>query len=370
MKVRTALVLCALGLLMLPLVLCTGCGKQEKQRGIMNVSYDPTRELYSEYNEMFAEHWKNKTGESIIVEKSNAGSRAQSRSVQSGMPADVVTLAIAIDIDDIAKAKVPGSEETLMNPAWQKQFPNNSCPYTSTIVILVRKGNPKQIKDWDDLAKEGVRIITPNPKTSGGACWNYLAIWGYALEKELSSAGGFAALKDPSKAEQVKAAQEKAFQFTKSIFKNALAQGMPTGARDATDEFVKRGNGDVFLAWENEAILSKQVKEEEGLEIIVPSVSIKAEPPVAIVDANVKAHNNRDIAEEYLNYLYDPACQEVIARHHFRPSNEEVAKKHLSKYPALRVFSIDEVFGGWGAAQKVHFNADGTFDRMMNELSK
>ncbi len=353
------------GLLLLLPMFFVGCDNQQgKQRGVFNVSYDPTRELYSEYNEHFAEYWKNKTGETITVERSNHGSRAQSRAVQSGMEADVVTLAIAMDIDDIAKSK-----GALLPTDWQKRLPNNSCPYTSTIVILVRKGNPKQIKDWDDLAKEGVRIVTPNPKTSGGACWNYLAIWGYALEKSLAPVGGFAALKDPAKAKEVEEAQKKAYEFTKSVYANARKQGMPGGARDATDDFVKRGNGDVFLAWENEAILSQQVKVDDGFEIIVPSVSILAEPPVTVVDAIVERHKNRDIAEEYLKHLYEPEAQEMIARHHYRPTDPKVAEKYRDKYPELRLFSIDNVFGGWSEVQKTHFNANGMFDKMITELS-
>lgn len=352
-------------LLLFPLLFWLGCGTESgKQRGVFNVSYDPTRELYSEYNEDFAIYWKEKTGETILVERSNGGSRAQSRAVQSGMEADVVTLAVAMDIDEIAK-----SRGKFLPLDWQSRLPHNSCPYTSTIVLLVRKGNPKQIKGWEDLTQEGLKIITPNPKTSGGACWNYLAIWGCALEKELAPSGGLVILKDSSKGKEIEEAQKKAYEFTKKIYANARSQGMPGGAREATDDFVKRGNGDVFLAWENEAILSQLVKKEEGFEIITPSSSILAEPPVAIVDAVVERHGNRDIAEEYLRHLYDPESQELIARHHYRPSNPEVAAKHHEKYPELQLFTIDDVFGGWETAQKVHFNANGMFDKMITELS-
>ncbi|MDO5554923.1 MAG: sulfate ABC transporter substrate-binding protein [Planctomycetia bacterium] len=368
-----------LGLTLLTLlaVVNTGCNTSDpneagagsgKTRHFLNVSYDPTRELYAEYNTLFVDHWRQKTGEIIECEKSNGGSRAQARAVQSGMEADVVTLALAMDIDEIAKSK--GGRPGLLPSDWQKRLPNNSCPYNSTIVFLVRKGNPKGIHDWDDLTKEGVKIVTPNPKTSGGACWNYLAAWGFALNRELKDVGGLAALADPDKSEQVAKAQKAAYDFTKSVFKNALAQGMPGGARDATDAFVKHGNGDVFLAWENEAILSQQAKADEGFEIVVPSISIKAEPPVAVVDANVLRHNTSDIAEEYVNYLYDPAVQEVIAKHHFRPSNPDVAAKYEQKYPPLTVFSVDEIFGGWTQAQREHFNSDANFDKMLVELNQ
>lgn len=350
------------------LLIFMGCGSEKQQRELFNVSYDPTRELYTEYNEAFTKYWFDKTGEQITVQKSNAGSGGQSRAVQSGFQADVVTLALAFDIDDIAVEK--NGRPGLLDKDWQKKLPNNSCPYYSTIVILVRKGNPKNIKNWEDLLKSDVKIVTPNPKTSGGARWNYLAIWGYALDKELASVGGLAALNDPAKAKEVEAAQKKAYEFTKKIFANAVAQGMPTGARDATDDFVKRGNGDAFLAWENEAILSRLVKKNDGFEIVVPSMSIKAEPPVAVLDRLVEQRGTRDIAEEYLKHLYEADSQEMIARNHYRPILPEVVEKHKKDFPELRLFTIDDVFGGWLKAQREHFNSDGQFDKMMIEISK
>ena len=356
---------------MMPLVfalLFTGCGSQEQVREFCNVSYDPTRELYKEYNQIFAEYWLEKTGETLEIEDSHAGSGAQSRSVRSGKEADVVTLALAFDIDDIAAEK--DGKPGLLRADWQKLFPYNSCPYISTIVILVRKGNPKNIKDWDDLTKEDVKVITPNPKTSGGARWNYLAIWGYALDKELADIGGLDALKEPEKnKERIEKAGQAAYDFTKKIFANAVNQGMPTGARDATDDFVKRGNGDAFLAWENEAILSQQVMADQGFEIVVPSVSMRCEPPVAIVDTVADRRGTRVIAEEYLNYLYTPEMQDVIAKHHYRPAVPEMAAKHKEEFPELRLFGIDEVYGGWIKAQREHFNADGVFDKMLGEIA-
>ncbi len=355
-----------LGLLIL--FCANGCKDQKEVRELFNVSYDPTRELYEEYNQEFAQYWLDKTGETINVQKSNAGSGGQSRAVQSGFQADVVTLALAFDIDDIAKEK--NGHPGLLSAEWQKRLPNNSCPYYSTIVILVRKGNPKNIKDWDDLIKDDVKVITPNPKTSGGARWNYLAIWGAILDRELASIGGLSALNDPAKAEAVKAANAKAYDFTKKVFANAVAQGMPTGARDATDDFVKRGNGDAFLAWENEAILSQKVKAEEGFEIVLPKVSIKAEPPVAVLDQLVDARGTRDIAEEYLRHLYDPDSQEMIARNNYRPNDSKVAEKFKEKFPTIKMFTINDVFGSWGKAQAEHFNSNGQFDQMLLEISK
>ena len=357
------LFLCAAALL-------PGCGKKSggaKVTEICNVSYDPTRELYAEYGRVFEKHWFEETGEKITVEDTHAGSGAQSRAVRDGgKEADVVTLALAFDIDDIAMEH--DGRPGLISPDWQKQFPNNSCPYISTIVIMVRKGNPKNIRNWDDLAKDGVQVVTPNPKTSGGARWNYLAIWGYALDKELADLGGIDAVSLPENADRVAEAEEAAYEFTKKIFANAVAQGMPTGARDATDDFVKRGHGDAFLAWENEAILSQQMAEGE-FEIVVPEVSIKCEPPVAIVDAVVDRRGSRELATAYLNYLYEPEGQEVIARNHYRPIDPDVMAKNRDQFPDVRFFSIDDAFGGWLAAQRKHFNSDGLFDRMLTEIS-
>lgn len=354
-------------------VALAGCGgpsgenADQKVRSFCNVSYDPTRELYKEYNELFAEHWKQKTGETLEIEDSHAGSGAQSRSVRSGKEADVVTLALSFDIDDLAVEK--NGQPGLLTTDWQKAFPYNSCPYVSTIVILVRKGNPKNIKDWDDLAKPDVKVITPNPKTSGGARWNYLALWAYALDKSLADLGGLDAMKDAGTSkDRIEKAEKDAYEFTKKIFANAINQGMPTGARDATDAFVKQGNGDAFLAWENEACLSQKVMADKGFEIVVPSVSMRCEPPVAIVDAVVERRGTRDIAEEYLNYLYTPEMQDVIAKHYYRPSVPESAEKHREEFPECRLVGIDEIFGGWTAAQRKHFNSDGVFDQMLAEI--
>ncbi|MBQ6157554.1 MAG: sulfate ABC transporter substrate-binding protein [Thermoguttaceae bacterium] len=346
---------------------CRQADNSGKVTEICNVSYDPTRELYAEYGRVFEKHWLEKTGEVITVEDTHAGSGAQSRAVRDGgKEADVVTLALAFDIDDIAMER--NGRPGLLSPDWQKNFPNNSCPYISTIVIMVRKGNPKNIRGWDDLAKEGVQVVTPNPKTSGGARWNYLAVWGYALDKELADLGGIDAVKDPANAERVKTAEKSAYEFTKKVFANCVAQGMPTGARDATDDFVKRGHGDAFLAWENEAILSQQMGNGE-FEIVVPEISIKCEPPVAIVDAVVDRRGSREIATEYLSYLYQPEGQEVIARNHYRPIDPDVMEKNRSQFPDVRFFTVDDVFGGWIAAQRKHFNSDGLFDQMLTEIS-
>jgi sulfate transport system substrate-binding protein len=346
---------------------CDGNKDAVKVTEICNVSYDPTRELYAEYGRVFEKHWFGMTGEKVIIEDTHAGSGAQSRAVRvGGKEADVVTLALAFDIDDIAAER--DGRPGLLSPDWQKQFPNNSCPYISTIVIMVRKGNPKNIRNWDDLTKGDVAVVTPNPKTSGGARWNYLALWGYALDNELADLGGIDSIKDPANAERVAEAEKAAYEFTKKIFANAVAQGMQTGARDATDDFVKRGRGDAFLAWENEAILAKQMGSDE-FEIVVPEISIKCEPPVAIVDAVVDRRGTREIATEYLNYLYQPEGQEVIAKHHFRPSDPAVMEKNRDQFPEVRFFSVDDVFGGWIAAQRKHFNSDGLFDQMLAEIS-
>lgn len=358
--------LCGLFLASLFLTGCTKEGGSEVTE-ICNVSYDPTRELYAEYGRLFEKHWLEKTGKEVLVEDSHAGSGAQSRAVRvGGKEADVVTLALAFDIDDIAMER--DGKPGMMSTDWQKQFPNNSCPYISTIVIMVRKGNPKDIHGWEDLAKDGVQVITPNPKTSGGARWNYLAIWGYALDKELADIGGIDAVKDEANKERVEAAEKAAYDFTKKIFANAVAQGMPTGARDATDDFVKRGHGDAFLAWENEAMLSKAMAGDE-FEIVVPEVSVKCEPPVAVVDAVVDRRGTREIAEEYLNYLYEPEGQEVIAKNHYRPIDPNVMEKYKDQFPEVRFFTVDDIFGGWIAAQRKHFNSDGCFDQMLTEIS-
>lgn len=348
------------------LVVCVGCADDDGRRKILNVSYDPTRELYEEFDAAFVEHWRATTGETVEVEKSNGGSGSQARAVKMGQEADVVTLALAFDVDDVASAGLfsEGADDPENPNYWQKRLPNNSCPYSSTIVLVVRKGNPKNIRDWGDLARADVEVVTPNPKTSGGARWNYLALWGYALDKALAADGGLDALKDPAKAERVEAAQAEARNFVKKVFANA--RGMQAGARASTDDFVKNRVGDVFIAWENEAILAKTYSNNE-LEIVAPSISVKAEPPVAVVDKNVDAHGTRDLAEAYLKFLYEPEAQEIVARRHYRPSLPEVVEKYRDKFPEIRLFTVDEVFGGWLAAQRKHFNADGVFDRILEE---
>lgn len=332
------------GILLSTFVLLSGCssettgGTAEKEKAkyieLLNVSYDPTRELYQEFNKEFAAYWKEKTGQTVTVKQSHGGSGSQARSVIDGLEADVVTLALAYDIDAISKQK-------LLSEDWQKRLENNSTPYTSTIVFLVRKGNPKGIKDWDDLTKNGVSVITPNPKTSGGARWNYLAAWGYALKQYGNS-------------------DEKAQEFVKNIYKNV--QVLDSGARGATTTFVEKGIGDVLIAWENEALLSQKELGEDKFEIVTPSISILAEPPVAVVDKVVDQKGTREAAEAYVNYLYTEKGQEIAAKNFYRPRNEKVAAKYASQFPQVQLFTVDEVFGGWKKAQEKHFNDGGVFD--------
>jgi sulfate/thiosulfate transport system substrate-binding protein len=304
---------------------------------LLNVSYDPTRELYQEVNEVFAKQWKTKTGQNVEVQQSHGGSGKQARSVIDGLQADVVTLALAYDVDAVAKAG-------LLPANWQTRLPNNSSPYTSTIVFLVRKGNPKKIRDWDDLVKPGVSIITPNPKTSGGARWNYLAAWGFALRKFGN---------DPARAQD----------FVRRLFKNVPI--LDTGARGATVTFVERGIGDVLLAWENEALLSVRELGGKGeFQIIAPSVSILAEPPVAMVDKVANKKKTAAVAKAYLEFLYTPQGQEIAARHYYRPRNKDVAARYAQQFPKVTLFTIDEVFGGWAKAQKTHFDDGGIFDKI------
>jgi len=302
---------------------------------LLNVSYDPTRELYQDFNAAFVKYWKAKTGKSVEIKQSHGGSGGQARGVIDGLDGDVVTLALAYDIEAIAKAGVIGA-------GWQKRLPNNSAPYTSTIVFLVRKGNPKGIKDWGDLAKPGLQIITPNPKTSGGARWNYLAAWGYALHQP----GG---------------TEAKARQFVADIFQKVPV--LDSGARGSTMTFARRQIGDVLLAWENEAHLA--VAESPGqLEIVVPSVSILAEPPVTVVDKVVDRKGTRAIAEAYLQYLYSPEGQEIAAKRHYRPRDEKVAAKFANTFAKVKLFTIDEAFGGWQKAQSTHFADGAVFDQI------
>ena len=310
-----------------------------KEITLLNVSYDPTRELYEEFNAAFAKFWKEKSGDVVKIQQSHGGSGKQARSVIDGLDADIVTLALAYDIDAIAE------KGKLLPADWQKRLPSNSSPYTSTIIFLVRKGNPKGIKDWDDLVKPGVAVITPNPKTSGGARWNYLAAWGYAL-------------KQPGNDET------KAKEFVTKLFRNVPVN--ETGSRGATTIFVQRGIGDVLIAWENEAILSIKESGKGEFEIIAPSVSILAEPPVAVVDKIANRHGTKAVAQAYLEFLYTSEGQEIAARHYYRPRLESVAAKFSDRFPKVSLFTIDEVFGGWAKAQKAHFAEGGTFDQIQH----
>ena len=304
---------------------------------LLNVSYDPTRELYQDFNAAFAKHWKTQTGETVTVQQSHGGSGKQARAVIDGLEADVVTLALAYDIDAIAE------KSKLIPTDWQARLPNNSSPYTSTIVFLVRKGNPKSIKDWDDLVKPGVSVITPNPKTSGGARWNYLAAWGYALKQP----GG-----DETKARD----------FVTKLYKNVPV--LDSGARGSTTTFTERGIGDVFISWENEAYLATKELGPDKFEIVTPSLSILAEPPVTVIDKVVDKKGTRKTAEAYLQYLYSEEGQNIAGKHFYRPRDPKVAAQYADQFSKVSLFTIDEVFGGWQTAQKTHFNDGGTFDQI------
>jgi sulfate transport system substrate-binding protein len=307
---------------------------------LLNVSYDPTRELYQDYNVAFAKYWKTKTGDDVTIKQSHGGSGKQARSVVDGLAADVVTLALAADVDAL------NTVTHLIPPDWQKRLPDNSAPYTSTIVFLVRKGNPKGIKDWDDLARPGISVITPNPKTSGGARWNYLAAWAYGLEK-------FGNDETKTKA------------FLKAIFKNVPV--LDSGARGSTTTFVQRGIGDVLLAWENEAFLAQKEFGEATFEIVIPSLSILAEPTVTWVDKVTKRKGTEEVAKAYLEYLYSDEGQEIAARNFYRPTNPKIAARYTSRFPHLHLITIDGAFGGWTKAQKVHFADGGTFDQIYQD---
>jgi len=310
---------------------------------LLNVSYDPTRELYQEFNAAFAKQWKAKTGDSVTIKQSHGGAGKQARAVIDGLEADVVTLALAYDIDAIAeKAKLFSSD-------WQKRLPHNSSPYTSTIVLLVRKGNPKNIKDWNDLVKPGIGVITPNPKTSGGARWNYLAAWAYALKQP----GG---------------TEETAKDFVKKIYANVPV--LDSGARGSTTTFVERGIGDVLLAWENEAYLAVKELGPDKVEIITPSLSILAEPPVTVVDKFADKHGTRKVAEAYLNYLYSEEGQDIAGKNYYRPIDKKVAAKYAKIFTPVKLITIDEVFGGWQKAQKTHFEDGGSFDQIYKPAAR
>jgi sulfate/thiosulfate transport system substrate-binding protein len=327
-------------LLLLLLVVSVG-SLVGKEITLLNVSYDPTREFYVEYNDAFAKYWKEKTGDVVTINQSHGGSSKQARSVIDGLEADVVTLALAADVDAL-------HENAGLIPAdWQSRLPDNSAPYQSTLAFLVRKGNPKGIKDWPDLIKPGVEVITPNPKTSGVARWNYLAAWGYAL-KEYDSEG-------------------KAREFVTELFKHVPV--LDSGARGATTTFVERGLGDVLINWENELLLVKKLRGDE-FEVVVPSVSILAEPTVSVVDKIVDKRGTREVATEYLKFLYSDTGQEIAARHFFRPSNKDVLAKYANQYPKLELFTITDVFGGWTKATKEHFVDGAAFDQVYSGEKK
>lgn len=308
-----------------------------KRVELLNVSYDPTRELYEDVNAVFAAKWKTETGQELAIRQSHGGSGKQARAVIDGLKADVVTLALAYDVDEIA------ARSGLIAKNWQSRLPHNSAPYTSTIVLLVRKGNPKKIKDWDDLIRPGVSVVTPNPKTSGGARWNYLAAWGYALRRP---GGNEAAARD----------------FVTKLFRNVAV--LDAGARGSTTTFVERGIGDVLIAWENEALLATRELGVDKFEIVVPSVSILAEPSVAVVDRNVDKKGTRAVAQAYLSFLESEQGQELSAKHYYRPRSAAAMAKFGKQFPQLKLFTVDEVFGGWQKAQAAHFADGGTFDQI------
>jgi sulfate/thiosulfate transport system substrate-binding protein len=314
-----------------------GAQSSAKPVTLLNVSYDPTRELYEDFNQQFAAYWKGKTGQEVTIRQSHGGSGKQARSVIDGLGADVVTLALAYDIDQIAE------KAGLLPANWQSRLPENSSPYTSTIVLLVRKGNPKKIKDWGDLARPGVSVITPNPKTSGGARWNYLAAWAWALRQP---GGNDATARD----------------FVTKLYKNVPV--LDAGARGATTTFVERGIGDVLIAWENEALLAIKELGPGKFEVVAPSLSILAEPPVAVVDKVAGKHGTKAVAQAYLQYLYTDAGQEIVAKHFYRPRNAAVAAKYASQFPKLSLVTVDEVFGGWKKAHETHFADGGLFDQI------
>jgi len=325
---------------MMALGLCVPGAAVAASLRLLNVSYDPTRELYDDYNQAFAAFWKASSGDTVVVNQSHGGSGKQARSVIDGLEADVVTLALAYDIDALAK------EGGLLPANWQTRLPSNSTPYTSTIVFLVRKGNPKGIHDWGDLVRPGLAVITPSPKSSGGARWNYLAAWAWALKQP----GGSDATAEA---------------FVKKLYKNVPV--LDSGARGATTTFVERGIGDVLLAWENEAYLAVKQLGPDKFDVVAPSLSILAEPPVSIVDKVVDKHGTRRLAEEYLRHLYSKEGQEIAARHFYRPRDPEVAAKYAAQFPKMTLVTVEEVFGGWARAQAAHFADGAVFDRIYDQ---
>jgi len=323
--------------LMLALLFALSLSSAAQNVTLLNVSYDPTRELYQDYNAAFARYWKAKSGQTVNIQQSHGGSSKQARAVIDGLEADVVTLALAYDIDAI-------SERAHLLPAnWQSRLPNNSSPYTSTIIFLVRKGNPKQIKDWDDLVRPGIAVITPNPKTSGGARWNYLGAWGYAFKKN----GG-----DENKAKE----------FMSKLYKNVPV--LDSGARGATTTFVERGMGDVLIAWENEVLLGAKDLGQDKFDIVVPSISILCEPTVSLVDKVADKKGTRAVAQAYLEYLYSPEGQEIAAKRYYRPRSEAVARKYDNQFPKVKLFTLAEIIGDWQKTNKIHFADGGLFDQI------
>jgi len=321
----------------LAVLMIAGADAMSAQTHLLNVSYDPTREFYEEYNKLFAQHWKATTGQDVVINQSHGGSGKQARAVIDGLEADVVTLALAYDIDAVAQ------NSGLLDKDWQTKLPYSSTPYTSTIVLLVRKGNPQHIHDWDDLIRPGVKVITPNPKTSGGARWNYLAAWGYALRKSGNNEQG-------------------ARDYMKKLFDNVPV--LDSGARGATITFVQRGVGDVLIAWENEALLALKEFGADKFEIVVPSATILAEPPVAVVDKVAQKHGTEKVARAYLEYLYSPEAQDLAARYFYRPRLKSVADKYAGVFPKVNTFTVVEGCGGWQNAQAKHFSDGGTFDQI------
>jgi sulfate/thiosulfate-binding protein len=356
---RRSRLVCLLGALFL--IGCAGPSETERQPGapapavvtLLNASYDPTRELYKDVNERFARLWRERSGQELTVQMSHGGSGSQARAVIDGLEADVVTLALAADIDAIHR------KGGLLPADWQARLPHNSAPYTSTIVFLVRQGNPKAIRGWEDLVRPGVQVVTPNPKTSGGARWNYLAAWGYALQREL---GDLKRVSDPAAAAEVARAQERARAFVTALYRQVPV--LDRAARAATQTFVQNGIGDVLLAWENEALLAVAELGPGKVEIVAPPVSILAEPPVAWVDKNVERRGTAEVARAYLEFLFTDEGQELAVKHYYRPRNADVAARHGASFPKVEMFTIDDVFGGWGKAQAEHFDDGGIFDRI------
>lgn len=332
-----------------------GVAQAQQTITLHNVSYDPTRELYRQFNEAFAEHWRAETGQTVIIRQSHGGSGGQARNVIDGQPADVLTLALAADIQAVADRtdKLPKD--------WQGKLPHNNAPYQSTLAFLVRKGNPKNITNWSDLAREDVQVITPNPKTSGVARWNYLALWGFALREALGN-DFVAKLNDPSQAQAVAEAQKKAEAFLTKVYRNVPV--LDQGARGSTNTFVQRRIGDVLINWENEILLGAKEIDEAGLELVVPPVSILAEPVVAVVENDARRRGTYEVAQAYLEYLYSDVGQDLAGKNYYRPVNPEFLKKYAHQFPQIELFNIDEVFGGWPGANKAHFEDGASFDRI------